>query len=114
MIQMNAHSKTCDRLVLRQKAVFSPRNASVSEWTLPRILKIKISRDTKQFLWKNPLRKKLPSTILLFSLSFLFLLTISRPPGGLSKQKKSFTPLGQRLSRLLDLTPLLEASDRLG
>ena len=41
--------KRADQPVLRQKAVFSPRNGSVSEWTLSRILKIKISRDTKQF-----------------------------------------------------------------
>jgi len=40
--------KMADSAVLREKPIFSPRNASVSEWTLSRILKIKISRDTKQ------------------------------------------------------------------
>src|SRR5207245_9730362 len=51
---------------------------------LSRILKIKASRDTKVF-FKGILYP------LFDLLSFLFLLTISRPPGGMSKQKKSFT-----------------------
>ena len=100
-----------DSAVLREKPIFSPRNASVSEWTLLRILKIKISRDTKQLFRKPSLRRMrrllslLFSTILLFLLSFfsrylfLFLLTISRPPRGMSEQKKSFTLLRTANSR---------------
>jgi len=40
--------KMADSAVLREKLIFSLKTASVSEWTLSRILKIKISRDTKQ------------------------------------------------------------------
>src|SRR5438445_12107594 len=40
--------KVADSAVLREKPIFSPRIASVSEWTLSRILKLKISRDTNQ------------------------------------------------------------------
>jgi len=40
--------KVADSAVLREKPIFSPRIASVSEWTLSRISKIKISRDTNQ------------------------------------------------------------------
>src|SRR6266480_5358369 len=92
--------KMADSAVLREKPIFSPRNASVSEWTLLRILKTKISRDTKQLFRKPSLRRMRRllslffSTILLFLLSFfsrylfLFLLTISRPPRGYVRTKK--------------------------
>jgi len=70
-----------DSAVLREKPIFSPRNASVSEWTLPRILKTKISRDTKQLF--EDFSRTGPDL-----LSFLFLLTISRPPQGYVKTKK--------------------------
>src|SRR6266699_2201742 len=84
--------KMADSAVLREKLIFSPRNASISEWTLSRILKIKISRDTKQLFRKPSLRRMRRLLSLLFSTIFFFLLTISRPPpGGISKQKKSFT-----------------------
>src|SRR6266581_7289342 len=93
--------KMADSAVLREKLIFSPRNASISEWTPSRILKIKISRDTKQLFRKPSLRRMrrllslLFSTILFFLLSFfsrylfLFLLTISRPPPGAFQNKKS-------------------------
>ena len=92
-----------DSAVLREKPIFSPRNASVSEWTLSRILKIKISHDTKQLFRKPSLPRMrrllslLFSIILFFLLTFfsrclfLFLLTISRPPRGYVKTKKAFT-----------------------
>ena len=68
----------------REKPTFSPRNASDDERTLPRIVKIKNSRGTKVFFGSilYPLSNLL---------SFLFPLTISRPPGGKSKQKNCFT-----------------------
>ena len=92
--------KMADSAVLREKPIFSPRNASVSEWTLLGILKIQISRDTKQLFRKPSLRRMRRllslffSTILLFLLSFcsrylFFLLTISRPPQGYVRTKKS-------------------------
>jgi len=65
--------KMADSAVLREKPVISLGKVPASEWTLPRILKIKISRDTKQ-----PFRR---------SLNYSFLLTISRPPGGMPEQK---------------------------
>src|SRR6266487_2151703 len=95
--------KMADSAVLREKPVISLGNVPASEWTLPRILKIKISRDTKQLFRKPSLPRMrrllslLFSTILFFLLSFssrylfLFLLTISRTPRGMSEQKKSFT-----------------------
>src|SRR5437773_9271653 len=91
--------KMADSAVLREKPIFSPRNASVSEWTLPRILKIKISRDTKQLFRKPSLPRMrrllslLFSTILFFLLSFfsryLFLSTnyFSTPRGHLKRKK---------------------------
>src|SRR5439155_14782425 len=106
---MNTHGKTRDRLVLREKLIISPRNASASEWPLPRILKTKASRGTKVFF----------GGILypLFDLlSFLFLLTISRPPPpGVCQNKKSPSHLwDSALSTLLDLPPLPESRDRPG
>ena len=100
-----------DSAVLREKPIFSPRNASVSEWTLLRILKTKISRDTKQLFRKPSLRRMRRllslffSTILLFLLSFfsrylfLFLLTISRPPRGYVRAKKVLRTLRTANSR---------------
>ena len=100
-----------DSAVLREKPIFSPRTASVSEWTLPRLLKIKISRDTKQLFRKPSLPKMrrplslLFSTILFFLLSFfsrylfLFLLTISRPPRGYVRTKKVLHTLRAAKSR---------------
>src|SRR6266566_3691690 len=127
MIPAVRYLKRADQPVLRERPIFSPRNASVSEWTLPRILKIKISRDTRQFrrnffYSENASSTTLSSSIILFFLLsffsrylFLFLLTISRPPpGDISRQEKSFTHLRQSLSRLLDLTPLQESRDRPG
>src|SRR5947208_7023665 len=80
-----------DSAVLREKPIFSPRTTSVSEWTLSRVLKIKISRDTKQ-LFRKPLLPRMRRLLsLLFSTILFLLLSFSRPPGGMSKQKKSFT-----------------------
>ena len=96
-----------DSAVLREKLIFSPRNASISEWTPSRILKIKISRDTKQLFRKPSLRRmpRLLSSPLLLScffcyLSFLVIFSFSTnyfstPPGGMSKEKKSFTPFAR-------------------
>jgi len=39
--------KMADSAFLREKPIISPGNVSASGGTLPRILKIKISRDTK-------------------------------------------------------------------
>src|SRR6266566_2671692 len=101
MIPAVRYLKNADSPVLREKPIFSPRNASVSEWTLPRILKIKISRDTRQFrrnffYSENASSTTLSSSIILFFLLsffsrylFLFLLTISRPPPGIYLDKKS-------------------------
>src|SRR5207249_2016215 len=46
MIPAVRYLKNADSPVLREKPIISPRNASASEWTLPRILKIKNSHDT--------------------------------------------------------------------
>src|SRR5205809_6750531 len=92
--------KMADSVVLREKPIFSPRNASVSEWTLPRILKIKISRDTRQFL-RNFFYSEMPrllSSPLLLScffcyLSFLVIFSFSTnyfsTPPGVCQNKKS-------------------------
>ena len=70
-----------DSAVLREKPIFSPRTASVSEWTLSRVLKIKISRDTKQ-LFRKPLLPRMRRLLsLLFSTILFLLLSFSRPPG---------------------------------
>src|SRR5207249_10813172 len=96
--------KMADSAVLREKPIFSPRNASVSEWTLLRILKIKISRDTKQLFRKPSLRRMRRllslffSSILLFLLSFfsryLFFSTnyFSTPPGVCQNKKEPQQP----------------------
>src|SRR6266566_58778 len=92
--------KRADQPVLREKPVFSPRNASVSAWILPRILKIKISRDTRQFL-RNFFYSEMPrplssslllscfSVIFLFSLSFSFSTNYFSTPPGVCQNKKS-------------------------
>src|SRR6266702_931347 len=92
--------KMADQTVLREKPIFSPRNASVSEWTLPRILKIKISRDTRQFL-RNFFYSEMPrllSSPLLLSclfcyLSFFVIFSFSTnyfsTPPGVFQNKKS-------------------------
>jgi len=49
MIPAVRYLKNADSPVLREKPIISPRNASASDWTLPRILKIKNSHDTKVF-----------------------------------------------------------------
>jgi len=59
MIPVVPQLKTADSAVMREKPIFSPRSASVSEWTLSRILKIKISRDAKQVFGINLLQKSL-------------------------------------------------------
>ncbi len=115
---VNARLKMADSAVLREKTIFSPRNASVSEWTLSRILKIKISRDTKQLFRKPSLPRMrrllslLFSTILFFLLSFfsrylfLFLLTISRPPRGYVRTKKVLHTLSiSRLGKSSGISP---------
>src|SRR6266566_5998820 len=106
---VNARLKMADSAVLREKTIFSPRNASVSEWTLSRILKIKISHDTKQLFRKPSLPRMrrllslLFSIILFFLLTFfsrcLFLLTISRPPRGYVRTKKVLHTLRTANSR---------------
>ncbi len=115
---VNARLKMADSAVLREKTIFSPRNASVSEWPLSRILKIKISRDTKQLFRKPSLPRMrrllslLFSTILFFLLSFfsrylfLFLLTISRPPRGYVRTKKVLHTLSiSRLGKSSGISP---------
>ena len=84
---VNARLKMADSAVLREKTIFSPRNASVSEWTLSRILKIKISRDTKQLFRKPSLPRMRRLLSLLFSTILFFLLSFSRPPRGMSDLK---------------------------
>src|SRR6266496_2638489 len=92
--------KMADSAVLREKSIFSPRNASVSEWTLSRILKIKISHDTRQFLrnffysempraLSSPLLLSCFSVIFLFSLSFSFSTNYFSTPPGVCQSKKS-------------------------
>src|SRR2546425_11816843 len=83
--------KSADQPVLGEKLIISRRNASVSEWTRPRILKIKTSRDTKRLFGRilYPLFNLL---------SFLFLLTISRPPRGYVKTKKLLHTLDRRVA----------------
>src|SRR6266699_3099178 len=75
-------------------------NRSVSAWILPRILKIKISRDTRQFL-RNFFYSEMPrplssslllscfSVIFLFSLSFSFSTNYFSTPPGVCHNKKS-------------------------
>ncbi len=63
MIPAVRYSKNADSAVLREKPIILPRNASASEWTLPRILEIKISRDTKsgsprELTKSNPFSRK--------------------------------------------------------
>src|SRR6266568_7115507 len=109
--------KMADSAVLREKPVISLGNVPASEWTLPRILKMKISRDTKQLFRKPSLPRMrrllslLFSTILFFLLSFfsrylfLFLLTISRPPRGYVRTKKVLHTLRTANSRDWILQP---------
>src|SRR6266480_1931878 len=94
--------KMADSAVLREKPIFSPRNASVSEWTLPRILKIKISHDTKQLFRKPSLPRMRRLLSLLFSTYYFFCHLFLDPPGGMPDLEKSFTlyrflGLGNRL-----------------
>src|SRR6266704_5960748 len=100
--------KMADSAVLREKPIFSPRNASVSEWTLSRILKIKISATQDSSLGIFSILKCLVRYLLLFYylvflLSFfsryLFLLTISRPPRGYVRTKKVLHTLRTANSR---------------
>src|SRR6266581_1742569 len=76
--------KMADSAILREKPVISPRNVPDNEDPPSKNLEKNLSRDTKQ-LFEDFSRTR-PNL-----LSFLFLLTISRPPGGMSKQKHSFT-----------------------
>src|SRR6266581_5964318 len=108
---VNARIENADSAVLREKPVISLGNVPASEWTLPRILKIKISHDTKQLFRKPSLPRMrrllslLFSIILFFLLTFfsrclfLFLLTISRPPRGYGRTKKVLHPLRTANSR---------------
>jgi hypothetical protein len=93
-----------DQPVLPEKSIISHRNASVSEWTLPRILKIKTSRDTKCSLEESSI---------LCSISYLFFSTnyFSTPPGVSQNKKKLLHTLraptaAEAKSRVLPLTPL--------
>src|SRR2546421_11609218 len=95
-------SKTADRLILRPVSQDSPGAASTGGPPSEKMSKVVDPRDTKQ-LFRGILYGSRPVILFFFPLSFLFPptnffpLTISRPPpGGVSKQKKSFTPLGQR------------------
>src|SRR5439155_12120490 len=96
-------SKTGDQLILRPFSQDSPGSDSTG-WTPSRkISKVVAPRDTKElfgraFGLQNSQRARLSFCHNLsflanscYPLSFLFLLTISRRPGGMSKQKKSFT-----------------------
>src|SRR5437899_11056253 len=93
--------KSADQPVLGEKLIISPRNASVSEWTRPRILKMKTSRDTKQLsrdLFSSESRllsfsfpRSCFSVIFLFLLANVFRYLFLDPPWGMSKQKNSFT-----------------------
>src|SRR5437879_5637955 len=78
MLQM----KTAERQTLREQPTISPRNTSDSDSPPPRILKIKISRDSKVFF-------RGINYPLFDLLSFLFLLTISRPPPGVCENKRT-------------------------
>src|SRR5437016_581671 len=49
MIQVDASRKTADQQVLLDKSAISPKTVSNGENTLPRIYKIKNSRDTNLF-----------------------------------------------------------------
>src|SRR6266581_4149119 len=102
--------KMADSAVLREKPIFSPRNASVSEWTLSRILKIKISATQDSSLGIFSILKCLVHYLLLFyylvfllsffsRYLFLFLLTISRPPRGYVRTKKVLPTLPTANSR---------------
>src|SRR6266568_5487306 len=79
--------KMADSAVLREKPVISLGNVPASEWTLPRILKIKISRDTKQLFRKPSLRRmpRLLSSPLLLSCFFYYLFL--DPPGYVRTKK---------------------------
>jgi len=95
-----------DSAVLREKPIFSPRTASVSEWTLPRLLKIKISRDTKQLFRKPSLPRMRRLLSLLFSTILCFLLSFARPPGGMSDLKKVLHTLSiSGLGKLSGISP---------
>src|SRR2546421_9583809 len=61
MIPLVRDLKNADSAVLREKPVISPRNISDSERPLPRIYKIKNSRDTKLVILRE-LRKGNPSS----------------------------------------------------
>jgi len=60
MIQVDASRKTADQQVLLDKSAISPKTVSNGENTLPRIYKIKNSRDAKLAILKE-LRKGNPS-----------------------------------------------------
>src|SRR2546427_7581655 len=98
--------KSADQPVLGEKLIISPRNASVSEWTRPRILKIKTSRDTKRLFGRilYPLFNLL---------SFLFLLTISRPPRGYVKTKKVLHTLSNAFGTSATFPIYRNSKDRL-
>src|SRR6266568_3266067 len=109
--------KMADSAVLREKPIFSPRNASVSEWTLSRILKIKISATQDSSLGIFSILKCLVHYLLLFyylffllsffsRYLFLFLLTISRPPRGYVRTKKVLHTLSiSRLGKSSGISP---------
>ena|SRR2546425_2049879 len=82
MIQQMPQLKMADSAILRKKSIISPRNVPDNEGPPSRNLEKKIFPATQN------------SSLRIFSrtrpnlLSFLFLLTISRPPrGGMSEQK---------------------------
>ncbi len=88
--------KMADSPVLRENPVISSGNASASGRTLPRIYKKILSRDIRQ-----PFGGTLLGTFSLLSFFFPYLSFstnyFSTSPGGMSKQKKSFTLLYGRL-----------------
>ena len=89
MIQVDASRKTADQQVLLDKSAISPKTVSNGENTLPRIYKIKNSRDTKQLSREAFSSEKCLVYYLvlsaIFSLSVIFFST----PRGVRQNKKS-------------------------
>jgi hypothetical protein len=72
MIPAVRYLKNADSAVLPEKPIISPGNGSGSGWTPPRILKIKISRDTKLFFDKRRIDENRAESALIRNLSRRF------------------------------------------
>ena len=64
-----------DSAFLREKPIISPGNVSASGGTLPRILKIKLSRDTKLFFDKTLIDENRAESALIRNLGRRFQIT---------------------------------------